>query len=363
MKVLYIINIPSPYRVEFFNELSKFCELTVIYESDRATDRNDAWKGEASGGYKKIFLKGIRTGAEARFCPAVLKYIKKSDFDVVVVYGYSSPTGMLAIMALHRKGIKFFLNADGGFIKDDESKTKKKIKHFFISKATWWLSSGELTSKYLEHYGAIPDKIFEYPFSSVRQADILQEALSKEQKAVLREHLGVQCDRLVLSVGQFIQRKGYLGFLTDWTKKARVGMGLVLIGGGDEQELYKQLAEECENVWILPFLKKHELMEYYKAADAFVLPTNEDIWGLVINEALSFRIPIFSTTNCVAAMTIKSPDISVFPTGDNEAIISAIKAMPSERPECNLVFDYTIESMAKRHIEIFELCRKQRRFG
>ena len=32
MRVLYMTNYPAPYRVEFFNELGKYCDLTVSYE-------------------------------------------------------------------------------------------------------------------------------------------------------------------------------------------------------------------------------------------------------------------------------------------------------------------------------------------
>ena len=32
-KVLFITNIPAPYRIDFYNELGKHCELTVIFEA------------------------------------------------------------------------------------------------------------------------------------------------------------------------------------------------------------------------------------------------------------------------------------------------------------------------------------------
>ena len=32
MKVLFLVNIPAPYRVDFFNELGKYCKLTVLFE-------------------------------------------------------------------------------------------------------------------------------------------------------------------------------------------------------------------------------------------------------------------------------------------------------------------------------------------
>ena len=32
MKILFLTNVPAPYRVRFFNELARHCELTVVYE-------------------------------------------------------------------------------------------------------------------------------------------------------------------------------------------------------------------------------------------------------------------------------------------------------------------------------------------
>jgi len=70
MKVLYITNIPSPYRVDFFNELSKSCELTVVYESKRSKERNAQWVGEAEGTYRAVFLTGIRSKTDSAFSRA-----------------------------------------------------------------------------------------------------------------------------------------------------------------------------------------------------------------------------------------------------------------------------------------------------
>ena len=43
MKVLYLANIPSPYRVDFFNELGQQIDLTVIFERETASDRDENW--------------------------------------------------------------------------------------------------------------------------------------------------------------------------------------------------------------------------------------------------------------------------------------------------------------------------------
>ena len=43
MKVLFITNVPSPYRVDFFNEIGKYVDLTVLFERNNAKSRNDEW--------------------------------------------------------------------------------------------------------------------------------------------------------------------------------------------------------------------------------------------------------------------------------------------------------------------------------
>ena len=44
MKITFLTNCPSPYRVEFFNELGKTVDLTVLFETKAATDRDEKWK-------------------------------------------------------------------------------------------------------------------------------------------------------------------------------------------------------------------------------------------------------------------------------------------------------------------------------
>ena len=43
MRVLIIFNHPAPYKVEAFNELSKYCDLTVLFERTKAKDRPDSF--------------------------------------------------------------------------------------------------------------------------------------------------------------------------------------------------------------------------------------------------------------------------------------------------------------------------------
>ena len=64
MKVLYITNIPSPYKVDYYNELGKYCELTALFEAETSTERSEEWKKYRFETFKGIILKGKRVSVD-----------------------------------------------------------------------------------------------------------------------------------------------------------------------------------------------------------------------------------------------------------------------------------------------------------
>lgn len=359
MKVLFLTNIPSPYRVDFFNELGKKCELTVLFESDSAKSRDSAWRASTFVGFNAVFMKGIKTGEAEAFCPEVIKYLSKKRFDIIVVGMYSSPTGMFAIEYMRLKRIPFIISSDGGIKKNDKG-IKHWMKAHFIGAAVAWLSTGSMTTEYLCYYGAVESKVYQYPFTSVLDKDILDQPISYKDKKRIREKLNIQEEKVVLSVGQFIYRKGY-DVLLENCKGLSLNIGVYIVGGIPTDE-YKKIKEEngLSNVHFVGFMKKENLADYYRAADLFVLPTREDIWGLVINEAMSYALPVITTDKCVAGIEMVRTNETgmIVPVESNwkEHIETMIydDRMEQKAATCLLkASEYSIENMANVHIDVF----------
>lgn len=365
LKVLYITNIPSPYRVEFFNELGCFCDLTVLFERSNASDREDAWISGENSVFKRVLLKGVLSGNDGSISFGAIKHLAKYNYDIIIVGGYSTPTAMLTILYMKIKGVPFLLNADGGFVKG-ERKFVKKIKNFFIGSATGYLSTGNETNKYLEYYGAKKENIYCYPFSSIKKDLILMQALTPEERTALKNAHTITCDKMIVSVGQFIHRKGFDVLIR---AMQRISDAALYIIGGNPIEEYKQLLKDnnINNVFFLPFMKQEELFQYYKMADVFVLPTREDIWGLVINEAMSQGLPIITTDKCVAGIELVQNGKNGFlvPVESVEALSEKISIVLQEQglrrnmseESLKIIRNYSIEEMAQRHMEIFNLYR------
>jgi len=362
MKVLFITNVPSPYRVDFFNALGELCDLTVLFETKFARDRDKKWTTDSFKSFNAIFLKGIRVGKAEAFCPEVISFLSLKKYDVIVEAFYSSPTGMLAIQHMKTHCIPFILSSDGGLIRN-ESNFKYSFKQFFISSATMWLSTGEVTTDYLCHYGANRDRVCKYPFTSVKSEDILKYPLSKNEKQYYRDILGMKEKQIVISVGQFIYRKGY-DILLESCSTLDKSIGVYIIGGNPtEQYLELKNKLSLENVHFVGFLEKDKLANYYKAADLFVLPTREDIWGLVINEALSYGLPVITTDKCVAGLEMARDCGLIMPfdtdwSNNIQSLLNDDNFVKMQENSLNKARHYSIENMAYRHIEVFEKFRR-----
>ena len=218
MKVLFLANIPSPYRVDFFQELGKSCDLTVLYELEKAGDRNDAWERQIKDkSYHEIFLKPVVRQTSSAWCPSVKRYLKDRTFDVIVVGVYSTPTGMQAVRYLKRHKIPYFINCDGGIISYGEKSIKKRLKTYLIGGADGYLSTGAASDEYLVYYGAEKAKIHRYPFTSLQKKDIQENPLTKEEKEKLRETLGIAGKKVIITVGNFIwSNSGTFYFIQNW---------------------------------------------------------------------------------------------------------------------------------------------------
>ena len=372
MKVLFLTNIPSPYRVDFFEELGKLCELTVLYELRQATDRDAAWQNErARKTYEEVYLKPVIRQESSAWCPGVRDYLNSEKYDIIVVGVYSTPTGMQAIRYMKRHKIPYLISCDGGFAAYGERLIKRRMKTYFLSGARAYLSSGRLSDEYLTFYGADRERIYRFPFTSLRAEDILSKPVEAAQKRALREKLGMSEEKILLFVGSFIPRKGVDVLLRalarmqrDDRARAKTGSVGAYLVGGQETEEYEAIVEreQLKNVHFLPFHKSDELAEYYRAADLFVLPTREDIWGLVIGEALGYGIPVVTTDRCAAGVELLEDGAgSLVPTEDEKALAEAITGILEDdelraqmgQKALSKISDYTVEEMAKRHVEIF----------
>ena len=96
-------------------------------------------------------------------------------------------------------------------------------------------------------------------------------------------------------------------------------------------------------------------------SDVFFFPSREDVWGLVINEAMACGLPIISSDNVIASKELLDNKYLYNPNDLNKqyALINEFVHKSNKELEdigqvnLNKIKDYTIENMVLRHLEIF----------
>lgn len=288
----------APYRVQLFSEIGKQCELYVCFEQMRSSERNERWYDESSANFHLVELikwdKPIKT-----IKLNIIKHIRSICPDVVIAYEYHTNTSLLMLSYCYLKGIPCIINCDGAFL---SKSVKDIVKKFYISRANGYISSGMMAERYFLHYGANKRQIFYNHFTSLHKKDILDKTPSVEDKDIARQLKGIKEKQVVLSVGQFIHRKGY-DVLLKAVSHLDGCVGIYIIGGKVTPE-YERIVRELnlKNVHFVDFTSPDELKQYFISADVFVLPTREDVWGLVINEAMSHALPVVTTDRCIAGI-------------------------------------------------------------
>ena len=363
MRVLFATNIPAPYRVDFFNELSKSCDLTVLYERRTAKNRNEKWYGNAKRNYKEIFLKGLKIGEESAFCPGIKKFLKSDEYDIIILSGYATLTSIYANFYLKRKKKPFIISVDG-CLKRQDTKCKYRLKSALLKNAAAVLVPGEKAAACIKDYGVATEKIFLIPFTSLKESDVLDLPITKTKKENLKSELGLDKRVITISVGNFVYGKGF-DILLKATEKLNDNVSVCIVGGEPTDEYLNLVSVSGkQRVSFINFLNKNELYKYYQAADIFVLPTREDVWGLVVNEAMANALPIITTERCGAGLDLIENDVNgyIIPIDDVDVLAEKVNFLSEnlekreKMSEENLskIRAYTIEKMAICHKRIFD---------
>ncbi|MBQ3417900.1 MAG: glycosyltransferase family 4 protein [Ruminococcus sp.] len=189
--------------------------------------------------------------------------------------------------------------------------------------------------------------------------------LLNRKREIIKKEYGIKANEpVVLLVGQIIPRKG-IDIMLEASLSLSPEIKYYVVGGACTEPLQQIIdAKHIENVQFVDFAGKEELRKYYSMCDVFALPTREDIWGLVINEAMAYCLPIVTTDNCVAGLELVSENW-IIPTEDSDALAEKMKELfgviGDREYNYQLIehslktsFQYSIENSAVTHIEIFK---------
>ncbi len=361
MKIMILASFPAPYRINVFKGLAEKYDIDVFFQTDKDQNRSKKYF-IGKEGFKYYVIEQKDDYGIFKDCVKKLK-----EYDLVLAYDWYLKNALKVQYKCISYRIPYIVNCDGALPLNEKKVShvpKELVKHYFIKNASLCFASGKYAAEYFKHYGACESKICYHPFTSFYEKEILKDPISENEKNEYKKILGINKPKMVLTIGQFIYRKGFDVLLEAWSKELDENYSLVIVGGGEEENKYHQyiVDHNLKNIQLVGFKQKEEIFTYLKAADLFVLPTREDVWGLVINEAMAVGLPVVSTNKCVAAAELIENEVNgyIVPVDNSkelgEAMKKALHADSNAIGRVNLlkISNYTYENVIKSHIQAIE---------
>jgi D-inositol-3-phosphate glycosyltransferase len=204
------------------------------------------------------------------------------------------------ITMFHTLGaVKHAIN-EGAYLALDEDELRLRIEteKSLVQKCHHIIAPTETEKdKLIRHYGASSERI------SVVPCGVNLEQFKALDKAQARQYLGLSNEKIILFVGRIDPLKGIDKLIRALPYLRNIqGLKLLVIGGGEhsqhEIEQLQKLACNLKiqnSVTFLGLVKHEHLPYFYSAADACVVPSYYESFGLVALESLACGTPVVAT--------------------------------------------------------------------
>lgn len=178
------------------------------------------------------------------------------------------------------------------------------------------------------------------------------------------KELGLQKKNYILSVGRFVEEKGFDLLIHAFSNIEKRGFQLVIAGDSDHETAYstrlRKLAK-AQDVLLPGFVRGEKLQQLYNHARLFVLPSYNEGQPISLLEAMSYHLPVLAS-NIPANLQVRLPKESYFISGDEESLIERLDKQLNSK--CDLVnYDmtpYNWKQIAVQTKNVYEQLLKKR---
>ncbi len=227
--------------------------------------------------------------------------------DVIIAPATPFPSGMASVKYSADFGKLSVMMDDAWEYSDRRGPLVTSVKRLIHRNIDAAFIPAPSHAQYYLDMGFPQDRIF-YGVDVVDN-DFFSEEASKarDEDEALRRKLSLP-QRYFLFVGRFIKRKGIDTLLEAYRQYAKSASGnawgLVLVGDGDDRAEYQRTMKDHPLVKFAGSQFGEKLCAYYGLAGAFILPSEVETWGLVLNEAMASRLPVLASKGCGAGRAL-----------------------------------------------------------
>ncbi|MGE0422883.1 MAG: glycosyltransferase [Reyranellaceae bacterium] len=361
IRVAYLVTHPIQYQAPLLRMIAadRDIGLKVFFASDFSArafhdpefGRAVEWDVPLLEGYESEVLPawpGTRYPDDAYFdawrpfSRGLRRRLRAGRFDALWIHGYARLPHVAAMVAAKSAGVRLLLRDETNAIGQTRSGARaaaKRAAFGLIDRLVdRYLTIGALNEAHYRDLGIDPAKFTPMGYAVDNawfQARIAEAAANRES---LRASLGLAPGRPVaLYAAKLIERKAPLDLVEAFAAATRQTDAVLLMAGDGElrARIEARIAElgATERIRLLGFQPQRQLAALYELCDLFVLPSQRETWGLVVNEVMNAGRPVIASDRVGSAHDLVRDGVNgfVYPVGDIAALSARLGESLADR--------------------------------
>jgi glycosyltransferase involved in cell wall biosynthesis len=351
------IAVLNSHPIQYFAPLYAFLnaapdvEVTALYLSnfslrggkDRGFGRDVKWDLDLLAGYRSVFLGDRARMREPRgfwslVAPQVWSEVRSGRYDVLLLHGHNYAANFIALMAAKSIGVRIMMRNDAHLglpCHGIKSVLRRPVLWALYGLCDRLLAIGSANAAFYQAMGVPEHKIYLAPLSVDNDRFIFAANMTDEEKGNTRKRYSIPANRpAILYVGKFTSQKrpcDLIKAVRELTTKGVSPFTLVMAGSGELECELRHLCTEyaLDNVVFTGFINQLELPALYAASDMFVLPSENESWGLAVNEAMCAGLPVVVSreVGCVVDLVQDGVNGYTPEAGDIEGLACALQRL------------------------------------
>ncbi len=352
-QILWLTNLPAHYRFPIWNRMADIFDLKVAFLLKEKNWRNWTVPAGQTWKHEYLSLKSINI-KEYDLIPS-FRGAKKllQNVDLLVLGGWETPFYIRILLLAKKWDIPVIQIYESTA---DSQRFKKgiipKIRSKLFSKVNFVVTFGAASTKATEAMGVNSEKIITL-FNPVDVSWFHSFANSHR----ISQSLGHR----FIYVGQLIERKNVANIINSFAAIRNETDTLTIAGDGPLAQKLKDLAATLkisESVIFLGHKNQVELAELYATSNTIILASTNEVWGLVVNEALASGLHAVVAEKCGVAEFVKNMEGVFICSTDQKSLKFAMDTSSRkwsgyiENPE---ILKFTPEKFADEMINLVHL--------
>lgn len=346
-----VIGHPTQFEGPLFQYIAKDNKIdlkVIYYNSERMNNVYDPeLKMDLDWGIDLL------TGYEYYIVPKKNKFVwlknkfKNDEYDLLIINGYNQLVLFYSIVLgkIFSKSISLRLDTveftHKGHFKIFAKKILYKIfnkifKHFF--------AIGSLTKKFLNGVGIADSKISIFSYAIDNDYFKYNSKLTPSEEKSLKDKLKItENAKVIISVAKFSEREAPWDLVKAFSLIKDMNLHLLLVGDGPIRNDLEEYVNNnfINNVTFAGYVKYPELPKFYGISDLFVHTSNNEPWGVSVQEAMAAGLPVITSEFVGSSSDLIDEDKNGFTynAGDTqelkEKLLNALSLNPMEVKKTN----------------------------